>query len=136
MKCVISRSYGPSETKGYFAIFDGSVLDYHCFTLELPNNGNLPFVSCIPEGVYYMVKYNHPEKGWIFLIQGVRGREGVELHAGNFATGKKIDTEGCILPGLAFQDIDGNGTLDIIESKIALGKIMGYLPDTTKLYVI
>jgi Family of unknown function (DUF5675) len=136
MKLIISRTYTPNETKDCMIIVDGSVMNYSCKGLELPNNGNQHNVSCIPEGIYDTIKYNSPTKGMVFLLQNVPDREGIEIHAGNFATGKQIDTDGCILPGLAFDDIDGNGTLDVIESKAAMQKLMGYLPDSFKTVIL
>jgi len=43
----IKRWYRPDFTLGLF-----SVGNFNCFSLELPNNGNQPDISCIPEGIY------------------------------------------------------------------------------------
>ena len=72
----------------------------------------------------------------VFLLENVPGRSSIEVHAGNYATGKKIDTQGCILVGSAFEDIDINGTLDIIESKKTLNRLMGVLPQEFDIVII
>jgi hypothetical protein len=132
MKCVLSRSYTPSETKGYFAVFDGSVLDYHCVTLEPPNLGNQHNISCIPEGQYTVTKENNPEKGMCFRVNNVPNRDGILIHKGNFTK----ETRGCIICGSYFEDINGDGVLDVVDSTIALNKLLGYLPDSFTLYII
>ena len=136
MKLIISRTYNPNETKDCIIVLDGSVFLFNCKGLELPSNGNQVNVSCINEGVYDTIKYNSPTKGMVFLLQNVPGREGIEIHVGNYATGKRVDTDGCILPGMAFEDIDGDGTLDVIKSKMAMDKLMAILPDKFKTYVL
>jgi len=136
MKLIISRTYNPNETKGCMMVLDGSVLLFNCKCLELPSNGNLVDVSCINEGAYDTIKYNSPTKGMVFLLQNVPGRDGIEIHVGNYAVGKKVDTDGCILPGMAFVDINDDGNLDVSDSKIALGKLMAILPDKFKTVIL
>jgi hypothetical protein len=136
MKVILSRMYGKDETKGLLMVIDSTVVEYFFKTLEPPNNGNIPFMSCINEGTYWMIKYHSPTKNeWVFLILDVPGREGVEMHVGNFAVGKKTDTDGCILPGMSFVDLNGDGTLDVADSKKAMDKLMSILPNKIKLII-
>ena len=48
---------------------------------------------------------------------------------------KQIDTEGCLMPGLRYVDIDGNGTLDIADSTKAMKKLYSLLPDRCQIYI-
>mgnify|MGYP001378564073 CR=1 FL=1 len=136
MNIVISRKYNTDETLGSLFVLLGYDLLFSCKTIELPYKGNQHNISCIPTGTYHTIKYNSPNKGWVFLLENVPGRSAIEIHAGNYATGKKIDTQGCILVGTGFEDIDGNGTMDIIESKKTLSRLMGILPQEFNLTII
>jgi len=76
---------------------------YYCHnfmgkTLELPYQGNRPFVSCIPEGEYIATVENHSKFGWCLRFQRVLGRSGILLHVGN----KIHETTGCILAGTSY----------------------------------
>jgi hypothetical protein len=136
MKMIMSRSYEPNETRSTLFVVDGEHKYFEGKALELPNKGNQNNISCINEGVYDVEKYNSPTKGLCFLIKNVQGRSNVEMHVGNFATGKKIDTLGCILPGMRFIDIDGNGELDVADSALAMTTLLDIMPDSFKLYIV
>jgi len=71
-----------------------------CNTLELPWKNNTVDESRIPAGEYVISPYKSPRHGECFLIDFVPGRAMVEIHPGNCPE----DTNGCILPGLAFGD--------------------------------
>jgi hypothetical protein len=101
----------------------------------LPNLGNKQRISCILEGVYKVTKIVSPTKGKCFLLHNVLNRTAVEIHIGNYATGKKVDTEGCILPGMRFADANGDGELDVVESTIAMNHLLTILPDTFELTI-
>ncbi len=136
MKAILSRTYLPNETKGSFYIFNGDIVLFNCKTLELPVLGNQHNISCIPEGIYDVIKYIRPEtKTNVFWIKNVPGRSAILIHAGNFAIGKKIDTKGCILPGMNFVDINGDGNLDVVKSIEAMKLLNNYLPDSFKLII-
>jgi hypothetical protein len=70
-------------------------------TLELPERGNAIGRSCIPAGVYECIE-NRSSKGG-FRLLGVKGREDILIHTGNFAgdtaKGYASDVQGCILVG-------------------------------------
>jgi hypothetical protein len=142
MYVVIKRIYQEKGTLGNLTIFDDSdkklgydPLVYSCKTLELPNKNNERQISCIPEGGYDVVKIISPTKGACFLLKNVPGRTAIEIHIGNFASGKKVDTQGCILPGLRYLDMNADGTIDIVESTKAMGKLLQLLPNTFKLKI-
>jgi hypothetical protein len=132
IKAVLSRTYNANETIGMLWVVDGIKLLYRCKTIELPDNGNQPNVSCVPEGIYDVVKYLSPEKGKVFLLKDVPGRSNIEIHIGNY----KKDTKGCILPGTFFVDIDNDQIPDVGESTKALGCLMEVCPNEFKIYII
>jgi len=110
-----------------------------CKTLELPNNGNQKGVSCIREGFYEVVKCDSPSKGECFKVLNVPGRSDILIHRGNFAASKpggKVDTQGCILPGTYFTDLNGDNFLDIAESTRAMSRLLLTLPGKFTLYII
>ena len=116
------------ETKGLFLVYDEDSLIYHCVCLELPDLGNQHFTSCIKEGTY-LCKQEYSDKfKYHYRLYDVPGRSGVLMHIGNYAAGKKIDTEGCILPGLYFADINADGNTDVAESTKAMIKLLSILP--------
>lgn len=136
MKIVISRSYGKNETLGSLYVFDGYKVPFHCFTIELPDLNNQHQFSCIPEGIYDCEKCSTEKHPNSFLVKNVPGRDGIMIHIGNYGTGKKVDTEGCILPGKAFIDLNLDGNLDVSDSTIAMGKLNDILPTLFKLIII
>lgn len=74
-----------------------------CLTLEPPDRGNTPNVSCIPAGRYVCRRVRSPRFGETFEVAEVPGRSHILLHAGN--TG--ADTEGCILLGSRLGRVEG-----------------------------
>ncbi|MBI9080273.1 MAG: hypothetical protein JEY79_11110 [Pseudodesulfovibrio sp.] len=79
---------------------DGKVF---CVTLEPPDKGNAPDISCIPEGVYLCKKVNSPHFGPTYEIANVPGRTNILFHPGNI----KRDTHGCILLGRHYGPCNG-----------------------------
>jgi hypothetical protein len=133
---VISRSYGEKHTSGCLHVFDGDRSVFNCKTLELPDFNNAKNISCILPGVYDVEKYTRPTGQVVFLLKNVPSRTNVEIHPGNYVSGKKIDTEGCILPGLRFVDINGDGNLDIADSTKAMNILLSLMPEKFKLYIL
>lgn len=132
MKLLISRSYGKFETQGSMFVLDGHELLFRCKTLELPNNGNRRSVSCIPEGVYDVCKIDSATRGTVFSVLNVTGRTDILIHTGNYTT----DTQGCIIPGSYFVDLNEDSKIDIAESRKAMNTLVGLLPDSFKLYIL
>lgn len=119
---VLQRlQYAPDATFGRLESSDGTTI---CVTLELPNKGNAPDVSCIPAGQYTAVRYLSPKRGYdVWLLQSVPGRTYVEMHIGDTTK----DTDGCILLGSYFGfsgDVYG-----IVNSKTAFNKWMTWTKD-------
>lgn len=139
MKILISR-YGDQsvQTFGNLTIFDGEKRLFECVTLELPDLNNQQKISCILKGKYKCamkgatenIPYNHIE-----LLDEV-GRTGICIHIGNFASLKKSDVKGCIIVGTGYKDINQDGILDIVNSKITFDKIMSVLPAKFDLEIV
>jgi len=136
MKVVISREYNNNETLGSLLVFAGQKIEYRCKTIELPFYWNQKYSSCIPEGVYDVEKYTSKKHGQCFHVLNVPNRSDILFHSGNYAAGKRVDTEGCILPGSCFVDINEDGNLDVIESKKTMAELYAILSDNFKLYII
>lgn len=117
---TITRTYTDKETFGDLVAYkDGK--KFTCKTLELPWLNNQHNISCVPEGVYTCTWcFKGGIFGYVYQIQNVPGRDGVLIHSANFAAGKNVQLEGCVAVGSDFQDINGDGILDIINSKITL----------------
>ena len=138
---VLSRTYGFRETSGCFYVFDGDRSIFNCKTIELPRfvipmRINSLKIDCILPGDYDMIKTISPTKGLVFLLLNVPGRTAVEIHIGNFAAWKEVDTEGCILPGLRFIDLNNDGNIDVADSTKAMETLLSILPDKTKIHIL
>ena len=136
MKLLISRSYEDNFTLSSVFVLNGEQLLYKCKAIELPWLSNQRNVSCIPEGEYWAVKEEHPTRGKVFRLLWVRNRLGILVHPGNFVAGYVKDSEGCILPGIYFADINNDGMLDIAESRIAMNALYDLMPDKFKIIII
>jgi hypothetical protein len=123
MDVKIERVYLPTETLGSFFI-DGKMI---CKTMELPWRQNQRSISCIPEGVYDVIK--QPPKADrpypYFRFTNVPGRSGILIHRITYVSGLK----GCIGVGKEFKDLNKDGVPDIIRSGEALSELIALLPD-------
>ena len=100
-------------------------------TLELPWKNNAPRVSCIPAGRYEVVKRNSPKYGDHFHVLNVPNRSYILIHHGNY----NRDTLGCILVGIGVKDINGDGELDVVNSRAAMKELNAALPDSFVLLI-
>jgi hypothetical protein len=64
-------------------------------TLELPWRDNARQISCIPTGLYSIMRRDSLKFGKCLAVRGVPNRDGILIHAGNTVK----DTHGCILVG-------------------------------------
>jgi len=121
--CLI-RKYYPSYTQGALIALDdaGNIL-MHCITLELPWLDNAAGRSCIPEGIYPVEHRTSPKHGDHYLITGVPGRDLILFHPGNYVW----QLQGCILPGSAFKQIDGDGIPDILNTRATLNHMLAII---------
>ena len=73
--------------------------EHFCYSLELPNKNNEPFISRIPEGTYKCLPYSSKKYPDVVELQNVKNRSKVLIHAGNYPK----NTQGCILLGNTFK---------------------------------
>lgn len=105
-------------------------------TSELMWAHNDRHVSCIPPGwgetaVYKWKRHDSPTHGECIWIPDVPGRSEILIHAGNFLS----DTEGCVLVGQEFSDLNGDGITDVARSRDALEELLDYVGDEGELSI-
>ena len=102
------------------------------WTIEQDWENNLPFKSCIPNGEYYLFKYNSPKYGKCYIMENESlnvakyKKEGVKrfaclVHPAN----KASQLQGCIAPGLKIGMLGDE--LAVLNSRKALERIHGLL---------
>lgn len=121
---MTTREVKGRETIGKFQLFKEDKELFSCVTLELPWRDNEPFKSCVPGGGYVVAHRYSDTYGEHFILRDVEGREWILIHAGNFYT----NTEGCLLIGKRFVDIDNDGLMDITNSRETLDKLVDIVP--------
>lgn len=111
---TLLRRYSNKATNGKLIWDDQSM---PC--VELAWNNNESKISCIPEGEYTCKYTLSPRlKVKTYEVLGVKDRAGIRIHPANYA----YQLKGCIAIGLTEKDIDGDGVLDVTNSKIATEK--------------
>jgi hypothetical protein len=97
---------------------------FKCCTLEPPDKGNQPFISCIPEGIYQIARGTFTTSSGKtypnFHLIDVPGRDNIEIHVGNDIE----DTEGCILVGKHYRIDAQHSKYWITDSKYTMGSFM------------
>ena len=91
MQLELTRTYYSKGTNGILS-YEGRPL---CHTIELPWKNNLAGVSCIPEGMYALVKRYSARLQWHLWVRKVPGRECILIHPANNAI---KELRGCIAP--------------------------------------
>jgi len=61
----------------------------------------------------------------LWELKDVPGRSEVKIHAANYVA----QLWGCIAPGLKASDLNGDGTIDVSDSRIALVRLMAAMGD-------
>ena len=139
---VLSRDYGWRETQGGLFIMEGTKIIYQCVMIELPKliipyRLNTQKINCIPGGMIYDAeKIIRPNGDHAIHVLSVPGRIAVLWHKGNYATGLKVDTEGCQIPGLRFTDLNNDGELDVADSTQAMSDLLSILPDKFRFHIL
>ena len=116
------------QTLGELSIPDAG---YSCKTLELPWKDNERRESCIPEGIYQVVKRFSDKFKEHFHILNVPDRDYILIHHGNY----RRDVKGCILVGHDYLDIDEDGHMDVTSSRNTMRELNGILPDAFELEI-
>jgi len=101
-------------------------------SLELPYLSNQKNISCIPKGRYECKVATRPNGDKAISILRVPERTNILIHKGNFTA----DIQGCILVGLLHADINNDGITDVVDSGIAMSKLLGVLPQKSKFELI
>ena len=111
MKILTIRRFVPEQTVATYGVF---IYEKYPFavTLELPDKGNHPDISCIPTGEYICKPYSSEKYHATWQIIGVPNRTLILIHKGNFL----LDIKGCVAVGEKFTDINKDGIQDIGES--------------------
>lgn len=110
---IIRTRETQKQTIGQGFVIDESGQTLYSFnSLELPFEDNKKQISCIPAGIYKVVKRNSEKSGRHFEIKDVEDRSLILMHVGNYHN----QTKGCILVGNGFKYLNGDNELDIINS--------------------
>lgn len=122
------------QTIGKGFIYDSETFDpvFEFDGLELPWKNNEKRVSRIPEGSYDVIKHISPSFGQCFWIQNVPNRSEILIHKGNF----NRDTKGCLIAGNGVQDIDKDGSKDVVNSAKTIEKMLSLIPDSAKIKIV
>ncbi len=120
------------RTLGRLFVFSDAAEIAQFVTLELPWAGNAKKTSCIPAGSYMVEPRNSQKHGDHLLVRNVPGRDLILLHAGNVPD----ETEGCVLVGLRFGDLDKDGRLDTVSSRAAMGLLNQFVADPASLVIV
>jgi len=140
VRMIIYREYQDGETLGYAMIIkeDRKVFKFNTLELPLfiiPLKPNTKSTNCIPEGTYKVTKIYSPTKGRCFMVHDVPGRTAILIHVGNYAEGRVSDTQGCILVGNKFEDLNKDGNLDVTQSRATLTTLLQILPNEFNLII-
>ncbi len=111
---LIRFSKTPYSTWGVFV--NGLTNKPICLSLEKPWKNNKPFESCIPLGIYKLVKYRKPRQ---FQLLNVPNRTYILIHIANWIKQLK----GCIAPGSEFSP------KGVLNSSKAMSKIEALFED-------
>lgn len=124
--------YEPEQTLGELTVIKEGEPEYHFKTLELPWKDNQSNISCIPKGEY-PVKHRTSEKyKEHFIVENTEPRKYILIHSGNF----NHHTKGCILLGTKYRDINNDGLLDVINSKLAMQVLKDICKDETEINMV
>ena len=112
------------QTIGDLQVFEHDTKILSCKTLELPYKDNERNISCIPEGKYKVVHRTSDKYGKHFHILDVPNRSYILIHVANYVT----QLRGCIAVGSEHIDINGDGLLDVINSRSTLKTLLEIAP--------
>jgi len=124
------------ETISTVKVYNQEVFIYQCFLLELPWRNNRQGTSCIPKGMYIIKKRKSGENGSRIKyphleVMNVPTREGIKWHVANYV--KQL--MGCGAPGKLAEDIDRDGIVDMVSSRLALNELLNVLDDENILII-
>lgn len=99
--------------------------------LENPWKDNEVNVSCIPAGIYEVVRIKDGPREGQWWVTNVEGRTEILIHPGN----TDDDTQGCLLPGMELGSVKGKWA--VLNSGEALARLNAWCEgvDTFTLYI-
>lgn len=128
----IKRTYYKSSTLGRAKVLDengNNIFDF--FTVEPVWKDNQQNVSCIPPGYYDCSEFFSPNFGECYAVHDVPGRELIRIHVANMAS----QLRGCIAPGTAVGDLDGDGVKDVLNSRVCMNILYDILPEEFRMKI-
>lgn len=127
----IFRTAKPNCTIGSGYVYYDTKIQFSFKTLELPWKNNERRVSCIPKGIYTAKKHQSPKFGQSFWLQNVPGRSEILVHPSNYTR----QLLGCIAVGDRHADIDGDGIIDVTNSKKTMAELYKIMPDEFEIII-
>ena len=129
IKGILKRTYYPTQTVGNLIITKDDKLLFMCYTIELPEKGNAPQISCIPEGDYKVVYRESAKYPQHYQILNVQNRDFILIHQANYVGSvnpktHKPDLLGCVGVGSGYADLTGDGIVELINSSNTLKKLI------------
>lgn len=120
------------RTLGRLIVFSGLDVVGTFTTLELPFRNNERNKSSILSAFYTVEPRTSAKYGKHLLVNGTAPRELILLHVGNYPK----DTQGCILVGTGFGDIDKDGRLEVTSSKKAMMQLTELVQEPAELIIL
>lgn len=123
---VLDRTYNKTSTLGDLVfVNDHDYVVGRFKTLELPWRNNNFQISCIPEGEYKVIpRWSEKFKNH-FHILDVPNRTYILFHVANYTR----ELMGCVAVGMRFGDIDGDGIVDVLDSRLAMNSMLNIAPE-------
>lgn len=135
MHLELTRFARARQTLGLLRLYDEGDQVWWCCALERPWIDNENNQSCIPPAPnkgpasYHVDHRDPPEYSAFqyphFIVREVPGRTAILFHRGNFVS----DSEGCVLVGRSFTDINGDRMTDVTSSTETLREMVDHVPE-------
>jgi len=121
-----------TRTLGRLIAFDDVEIIGIFTTLELPFKNNERNISCILGG-YYIIEPRRSDKfGEHLIVNNVLNRDLILFHAGNTPS----NTEGCILIGNRFANINADPEFEVVDSRNAMKKLTAIITAPAELIIL
>lgn len=121
------------QTLGRLYFFDEKLNEiFNCCVLELPDRNNQRSISRVNAGKYKCALRYSITYGWHYHLLDVEGRTLILIHFGNYY----FNTEGCLIVGNNFKDINKDGFADVTSSKKTMQRMLQILPGEFELLIV
>ena len=125
------HTFQDKQTLSTLEVYKDDIFKGSFCILELPWKDNQRNISCIPKGRYKVVHYSSAKYPDVFEITNVPDRTAILIHSGNYNT----HTEGCLLIGFDFKDINNDGYVDVLHSRDALNMLKNICKNEVEMYI-